>query len=73
MNNVATLRDQYRTLRDACSWLSAKVFDAKCKRLAHELADGEEVTPAHWVRAAREIGDPSESVDHTNDLEMFYG
>ena len=75
MNALDTLRSEYRTIRAACTWLSAKVFDSKCACLAHELADGEDITPSHWVRAAREIGDPTESMcdAQINDLEYRDG
>lgn len=56
MKNVGTMRTEYRNLRNACTRLSAEEFDFQCRVLAHELADGEDMTPAIWVRAAREIG-----------------
>lgn len=55
MKNDDALRAEYRNLRNACDQMSAKEFDFQCRVLAHELADGEDMTPAVWVRAAREI------------------
>lgn len=57
MNNDAAIaadRNAYRAIRSS-SKLSPKDFDRKAFRLAHELADGEEITSRHWAQAARHI------------------
>lgn len=47
-------RTEYRRLR-ALSTLAPAAFDAKAGRVAREFADGEQVQPAHWVKAASEV------------------
>jgi hypothetical protein len=51
---LAAARTQYRNIR-AASRLPRATFDQRAQQLAHELADGEDVLPCHWLQAAREI------------------
>lgn len=44
---------QYATLRAATTRMDAKRFDELAGRIAHELSDGEDITPDHWLQAAR--------------------
>ena len=52
-------RRAYRQIRANAvkgdTFLTVERFDARARRLASELADGEEVKPGHWLQAATEI------------------
>lgn len=45
-------RQEYRRLRASTTRVSAQEFDALAWGIAHEMADGEDVTPYYWVYAA---------------------
>lgn len=52
------LRAEYRAIRAAAvlaTGIARATFDAKAQQRAHELADGERVSPTNFVRAAKEI------------------
>ena len=54
---VETLRMEYRATRTAALALpgvTSAMFEQTTRSVAHELADGEEVQPRHWARAAVE-------------------
>ena len=56
--NVNALRAQYRSIRNASvagGSFTAQSFDDRARRLAHELADGEDMTAEVWVRAAKQV------------------
>ncbi len=53
MNATTQARNDYRTLRASCSRHTAKRFDEIAGDIAHDLADGEDITPALWVTAAQ--------------------
>ena len=44
---------QYAALRAATTRMDAKRFDSLAWNIVHELSDGEDITPAHWLQAAR--------------------
>jgi hypothetical protein len=46
-------RAEYRGLRATCARHNARAFDGIAASIAHELADGEDITPALYIRAAR--------------------
>lgn len=49
-------RKTYAALRNAvASRISKADFDERAGRIAHELADGEEIEPSDWVQGAREL------------------
>jgi hypothetical protein len=51
-------RERYQVVRTASRrrlGLDARGFDERARVLAYEMADGEEVTPHHWVSAAYEL------------------
>lgn len=52
--NATTNRARYRALQIA-SGMARETFRAETMRLAHELADGEDIEVAHILTAAAEI------------------
>lgn len=50
---VRDARRAYAALRASCSRHSARRFNELARQIAHELSDGEEVLPVHFLSAAR--------------------
>ena len=61
LTRLEDLRAEYRALRAACERYTAQQFDEVVAPIAHELADGEDITPQVWVAAAHMV---AEGWDH---------
>jgi hypothetical protein len=48
-------RAEYSTIRASCARHSARRFNEIAASIAHELADGEDIAPSLYLRAARMI------------------
>lgn len=53
--DVNAARAEYRSLRASCQRHDARRFDDVARRIAYELSDGEDITPSHYLQAARII------------------
>lgn len=56
MNARKTLtpaQQEYVALRAQTTRHTTKRFDELAWNIAHELSDGEDITPEHWTQAAR--------------------
>jgi hypothetical protein len=53
--SIQGMREEFRGYRAQFVGHEVNVFDSRVRSLAHELADGEEVQPHHYLGAAREV------------------
>ncbi len=53
--SIQGMREEFRAYRAQFVGHEVAIFDSRVESLAHELADGEEVQPHHYLGAAREI------------------
>ncbi len=64
-------RIEYRNLRASSRIYTPARFDEIALRIAHEIADGECITPAMWAQAAKMI--VTNDDDAANEAEMMCG